>query len=408
MRLPCVWRKISQALFFDANQWFARETKLSCRVKAARVWDLWCLLRCCAQHFPVVGRTGWLEAKSQDALPVRARLMIARDDEPDPMPVPPVKEPDVASPALSAFLRGVERRAAVFAQLQVGDETVGMAALAEAMGAFRAVAAHTAFGDWPRRFWSILLASPQLREAEAGGQWPAQFQTLATVGRGPRAALLLRLVANVSEADAAAALGVTRPTYRMALHRALPRDEQGRGDEAAWQELGAAGQQAVREMPPHRLEQLAQLREATLQGVAWMPAAPRTDVEDESRLRPRWLWPVLFLVVVATAAGVALVPRLAGLEQGAEGGPAAIISEVLPAGADPVSGLEGDLALLTHPDFELLAAEPQDAAMRAPSFHAWLVHQIEGLPPGDVVREQREETASDVDDASDEAFDDVP
>ncbi|MGY0633828.1 hypothetical protein [Luteimonas sp. A478] len=323
-----------------------------------------------------------------------------------------MKEPAAVSPALSAFLRGVERRAAVFAHLQAGDQAAGTAALAETMAAFRAVAARTAFGDWPRRFWTMLLAVPQLREAETGGRWPGEFQALAQAGRGPRAALLLRLVAHVSEADAAAALGVARPTYRMALRRALPRSEDGRGDDLAWQELGAAAQQAVRDISPQRLEELAQLREAALQGVEWAPAPPPRDAASQ-RERPqperaRWLWPALALVVVATLVAVAAVPRLAGQAGGRDGGPDRILSEALAPGAKPGGALEGDLALLTHPDFELLADEPQDAAMRAPAFHAWLVHQIEGLPQDDVVREQREETPADVEGAGEEGFNDVP
>ncbi|HIY71186.1 MAG TPA: sigma-70 region 4 domain-containing protein [Candidatus Luteimonas excrementigallinarum] len=324
------------------------------------------------------------------------------------MPAPPVTDQTAAPPALSAFLRGVERRAAVFAHLQAGDDAAGMEALAEAMGAFRTVATRTAFGDWPRRFWAMLLATPQLREPKADGRWPEQFQALAQVGRGPRAALLLRLVAHVSEADAAAALGVSRPTYRMALRRALPRDAEGRGDDAAWQALGAAAQQAVRDISPQRMEMLAQLRDAALQGVQWSPPPPPGAAVEEDSPRPRWLWPALAGVVLATVAGVLAAPWLAGDRSGAGGGPDRILSEALAPGSAPEGGLEGDLALLTHPDFELLAAEPQDAAMHEPAFHAWLVHQIEGLPQEDVVREQREETPADVEDAGDEGRDDVP
>lgn len=359
-------------------------------------------------------RTGWKEGAQQEKVKPPSEPRHSYDagaDEPDPMPSPPVKEP-LASPALSAFLRGVERRAAVFAHLQSGDEAAGTEALAETMAGFRAVAARTAFGDWPRRFWAMLLAAPQLREAETGGRWPEQFQALAQAGRGPRAALLLRLVAHVSEADAAAALGVARPTYRMALRRALPRGEDGRGDDLAWQELGAAAQQAVRDISPQRLEELAQLREAAMQGVAWVPApAPResaSQLDHPQHERPRWLWPALGLVVLATVAAVAVVPRLAGQVGGPDGGPDRILSEELAPGSRPGEALEGDLALLTHPDFELLAEEPQDAAMRTPAFHAWLVHQIEGLPPEDVMRGQREETPGDVEGADEEGFDDVP
>ncbi|NZA25276.1 sigma-70 region 4 domain-containing protein, partial [Luteimonas sp. SJ-92] len=149
------------------------------------------------------------------------------------MPPSSVTDSAAGSAAVSAFLRGVERRAAVFAQLQAGDAAAGDAALAAAMAAFRDAAARTQFGDWPRRFWAQLLAARPLRGAAATERWPPQFAALAQLGHGPRAALLLRLVANVSEADAAAVLGISRPTYRLALRRALPRDGEGRADTAS-------------------------------------------------------------------------------------------------------------------------------------------------------------------------------
>ena len=55
-----------------------------------------------------------------------------------------------APAALTAFLRGVERRGAVFAQLQVGDAATGDRALVAAMRAFRLPAAKIPFADWPR------------------------------------------------------------------------------------------------------------------------------------------------------------------------------------------------------------------------------------------------------------------
>src|SRR3546814_7005135 len=56
-----------------------------------------------------------------------------------------------APAALTAFLRGVERRGAVFAQLQVGDAATGDRALVAAMRAFRLPAAKIPFADWPRQ-----------------------------------------------------------------------------------------------------------------------------------------------------------------------------------------------------------------------------------------------------------------
>ncbi|MET0580418.1 MAG: hypothetical protein ABWZ08_00420, partial [Pseudoxanthomonas sp.] len=58
--------------------------------------------------------------------------------------------------ALSAFLRGVERRGALFAELQCGDREAGDTALAAAMRAFRNHAGTLPMADWPRRFWTLL------------------------------------------------------------------------------------------------------------------------------------------------------------------------------------------------------------------------------------------------------------
>src|SRR5690554_5811738 len=251
----------------------------------------------------------------------------AQPDDADSMPVRPVTDAAAASAALSAFLRGIERRGAVFAHLQAGDDGAGMAALAATMAAFRAAAARTAFGDWPRRFWSTLLATPELREPGPGARWPAGFEALARVGRGPRAALLLRLVAHIPEADAAAVLGVSRPTYRMALRRALPRDADGGADETAWRLLGDAAQQAVRDLPPERLSELARVREAALQGVRWAPA-PAVDADPPAQ-RPRWLGPALAAVVIATVAALAATAMLEPAPAGPDAGPDRILSEAL-------------------------------------------------------------------------------
>lgn len=299
------------------------------------------------------------------------------------MPARPVNDAAAASAALSAFLRGIERRGAVFAHLQAGDADAGMAALAAAMAGFRAVAGRTAFGDWPRRFWSLLLAVPQLREPGHAGQWPEEFQALGRVGRGPRAALLLRLVAHVSEADAAAVLGVSRSTYRMALRQALPRRADGGADEAAWRTLGEAAQQAVRALTPEQLAELARMREAALQGADWEPPQAPDPVRPE---RPRWLWPALIAVVVATVAALAATLLLEPMPSGSQAGPDRILSEAL-APPEPAPAAEAawddDLLLLTHPDFELLAAQAQGTTVREPAFHAWLVYQLEDLPDAD-------------------------
>ena len=277
--------------------------------------------------------------------------------------------------ALTAFLRGVERRGLVFAELQGGDIDRGDAALAAALRAFAATAVQAPFAEWPRRFWSMLLAAPVLRGAAVVAPRADALAVLAGLGSGPRAALLLRLVAGLSEGDAAAVLGVSRPTYRLALQRALPRRAGGQVDPELWRTLGDTAQQAIRALPAARLERLSALREGR-------PAPPaRRPVAADARRR--WLWPALSAVALLTALALAATwwwpwpgaPPSADVPR--------IRSEPLPPAAEPAARYDAADALPTHRDLALLldAASP-DAPPEDPAFDAWLVSAIE-RPPAD-------------------------
>src|SRR5690606_20938135 len=210
----------------------------------------------------------------------------------------PLNDPAAAHAALTAFLRGIERRGAVFAHWQGGSPEAGDAALAATLREFAGVAAGVAFAEWPRRFWAMLLAAPQLRD---GGR-PADARIPAAVaglGTGPRAALLLRVVAGLAESEAAAVLGIARPTYRLALQRALPRLEDGSADPEAWRALSAAAREAVRLLPEQRLAGIRALRDGTRRPTARVPRAAAAPV------RPGWLWPATAVVVLATAVALA-------------------------------------------------------------------------------------------------------
>ena len=67
-----------------------------------------------------------------------------------------------AANALSAFLRGVERRALVVSELQTGDSGLAERAVAVAMRAFVGPAAALQMAEWPARFWGLLCSTPQL------------------------------------------------------------------------------------------------------------------------------------------------------------------------------------------------------------------------------------------------------
>ncbi|MFT3754883.1 MAG: hypothetical protein QM769_02875 [Pseudoxanthomonas sp.] len=208
------------------------------------------------------------------------------------------------APALVAFLRGVERRGAVFAELQCGDMATGDAALAAALRAFGKLAPAQPMAQWPQRFWTLLVAAPPLRRDAPGAKWPVPMQALAGIDPAWRAALLLRLVAGLDETDAAAAQGLDADAYRRALAAACPRDVEGEPDAAAWRALAEDIQRQLRELPPQRLARLAQLREDALAPPKPAPAPGIVRTAQASPPPPhrrRWPWLLLVLLFACTA-----------------------------------------------------------------------------------------------------------
>lgn len=280
-------------------------------------------------------------------------------------------EAAAAPAALTAFLRGIERRGAVFAGLATGSAAAGDMALAATMQAFRGLAARAPFTQWPRCFWSLLLASPLLRGRPATASWPPAFAALAGLGSGPRAALLLRLVAGLSDADAAAVLGVARPSYRLALQHALPHHADGTPDVEAWRRLAEAAQAEIRQLPAERLADIARHREAAVRGQRMTVAALRRP-----GTRPRALGIARWGVAAATGLALAATFWWPGGEQAMDA-LEHIRVEPLPAAAAPAATYAADAVLLTHRDFELLLDGGQTPAAEDPGFYAWYAAQAE-------------------------------
>jgi hypothetical protein len=295
-------------------------------------------------------------------------------------------------PALSAFLRGVERRGAVLAELQAGDASLGDAALAAAMAQFRSEAESLAMPAWPTRFWGLLLAQPQLRNRTAVALPIDVTDRLGELGSGPRAALLLRVAAGLSEDEGAAVLGVSQPSFRLALQRALPHHEDGRADPEAWQRLREQIHRRIKTLPTDRLVRLSAARDAVMRGPgpASSPTAPTA-----ARPRPRWLmaslWVLLATCVLALAASFIwpdlLTPwqRALGLEPGVK----RVRVEPLPEGDEPAARYSPETALIAHRDFDLLADPQAQADARDLEFHSWYAAQqdagvTEPTPPADV------------------------
>lgn len=197
----------------------------------------------------------------------------------------PASSSAAAASAASAFLRGVERRALVVAELQGGD--AGAHAVAAAMRAFAGQAARLAMAEWPARFWSLLCNAPQLRAPASGNASP--LPELSDLPANDRLALLLRIGAGLDEAEAGASLGMAMPAYRQALARACPLDARGQPDAAAWRTLAEQVQARVRDLSPQRLRQLEQLRDAVAAPAA-PPSRASRPASPPHRPRMRWRW----------------------------------------------------------------------------------------------------------------------
>ena len=300
-----------------------------------------------------------------------------------------------APAALSAFLRGVERRGALFGELQCGDRDAGDAALAAAMRAFRNHAAALPMAEWPRRFWALLAATPQLRQDAPAARWAPGLDVLAPLDPGLRQALLLRLAAGLAEDEASAVLGIDPDGYRQALARACPRDAGGEPDAQAWRALAEAIQRELRDLPPQRLARLAYLRETAIDGaraqrapsVATPAAAPAFVRAPRRR---RWPWLLLGIVVACVVAWLLAwgLPQWRASQESEVGVVAGegrvqetpvIASEPLPA-SEAAARFDARDALPTHPDFALLLDAEDEAIARQADFLAWHLAGQQAVP----------------------------
>src|SRR5690606_18206703 len=289
----------------------------------------------------------------------RAGDRYHRGDEASPMNAPDPAPTAGASPALAAFLRGIGRRAILFADLQAGPG--GDRALAAALPGFLAHAAHQPMSRWPERFWGQLLATPALR---------------GTCGED-RTAALLWLVAGLDEEGAAAALGVPGEDWRQAVQRAAPRDAAGQVDTAAWQAWAESVRDQLRGLRQERLDWWD--GECTQ---ALHPGRPPATRAARRRV-PRWLLPMLWAGVALCVLGlvVSFVPRGLPAGDGAARGDAPMRTRraSLPAPAEPAARYDTDFALHHDRDLALLAGG-DEALLRDLDFHAWHAAQIGAAP----------------------------
>ena len=277
--------------------------------------------------------------------------------------------PGSPSPAaVVAFLRGIDRRARLFATVQAGDPARGARALAVVARVFAAEAGQWPLAQWPQQYWRLLLATPSLRQAAA----PDGQVVLAGIARLPadaRAGVLLQLVAGLGDADAALALGLPLATYQARIRDSLPRDPLGQPDVDVWRAWRAAAQ-----------------RELELGNAAVAQDAPAPPTTGPRRVRAatvpelpaphgvRWLWLGVAGCVLAFAAAFFIHP--AGREAIHQWF-ATIKSEPLPPAAAAKARFDaGDIAL--HPDRERLAAPREAWFADRLALLAWLANAEAG------------------------------
>ncbi len=208
--------------------------------------------------------------------------------------MPPVHTLDAASAAtapVTGFLRGVERRAALLAELQCGDPELGDRALETAIQTF---AQNCDAGDetgWPLLFWSTLLQAPALNAEAVAPFWDGDFAPLARLDFGPRAVLLLRVVAGLDDALAAEVFGVEAGEFKQALQGSLPQREDGSLDGEAWLAMNDEARYRLVNLPADRAAGIARLRDAAL-AAALAEADPKPAARAVVGLplgKPRWL-----------------------------------------------------------------------------------------------------------------------
>lgn len=282
------------------------------------------------------------------------------------MPFSTSSPPPPAEAAITAFLHGIERRAWVFARGQCGDEVLAEQAVGSAIEQFRRDCAGKPLASWPRDFWTLLLAQPALLHGKS--QW------LPELSVGPRAALLLRLVAGLDVAHAAQVLGVSEGAYRAGLAHALQQLKSAGGESTDLERLRDRLQQEIRHAPTVFRTVPDFVGAPASDADDWVGAAPAPDIEPVEAGGDR-----LRLVLKLSLALVLLVLLTSffwqpwrGLAPGeSEPLPPEQIAALAPADAS---------AAVTHPDFALLADPGDEALARDLAFYSWLAAggQIDG------------------------------
>lgn len=295
-------------------------------------------------------------------MPRRYKMGRAR---PTAMTAPPLP-PQPA--AVTAFLRGLDRRARLLAAVQAGDAEAAQRALAVASRVFASDAGQWPLAQWPQQFWRLLLSAPAMGHPATAGQ-PGPLPGIARLAPPVRAAVLLHLVAGLEDGDAAGALGIDVETYQQRIRDALPRDPLGQPDVDVWRAWRAAVQRELERMP----DTPAPAAPTT----AASPPAHATGQASERRHRLRWLWLGVAVCCAAMIATFFLHPRGRVL---LDEWHRRVHREPLPPAAAPKARFDPADPQL-HPDRALLAAPRELQLARLLPLLAWMQATATDAPP---------------------------
>ncbi len=277
-----------------------------------------------------------------------------------------------SSNAMQAFRRGIDRRAYVLARAQCGDNDLLQSALSAVDGAFNAEYAELPISQWPIRFWTLLLSRKELAQGQS--PWPA----LASISHGPRAALLLRLVAGLDFSHAAQVLNISETTYRFALERGLEQLHAAGFNFEELERLRDSFFEEVKQLPT----ELIQTRERP--AVVITPSLLVAELEPEIKKSGPWPWLVVLMAVV-----------LVGLLWWWSTQSSDVVA------AKPVSLTEVQAAVI-HPDYDVIANPDIQAQAEDLAFLSWIAagapeENFEVLKSGEISKPQ--DTAPNADNA---------
>lgn len=265
---------------------------------------------------------------------------------------------------MQAFRRGIDRRAYVLARAQCGDNDLLQSALSAVDEAFNAEYAELPISQWPIRFWTLLLSRKELAQGQS--PWPA----LASISHGPRAALLLRLVAGLDFSHAAQVLNISETTYRFALERGLEQLHTAGFNFQELERLRDSFFEEVKQLPT----ELIQTRERPAVIIA--PATPVAEPEPAIEKKSYWPWLLLLTVLIAAALGWWWLNK----------------QSVDVASTKPVTLTDVQTAVI-HPDYDVIANPDIQTQAEDLAFLSWIAagapeENFEVLKSGEISKPQ--------------------